>query len=73
MIYSSVKAKKHSSMGHLRHCVFLTVINSVAMSTLIDLFMFLYVPLDKFLNMEIMNCEDIQDVKTFGEYYLIAI
>jgi len=73
MIYSSVKAKKHSSMGHLRHCVFLTVINNVAMSTLIDLLMFLYVSLDKFLKMEILNCEDTQDVKTFGKYYLIAI
>ena len=43
------------------------------MSTLIDLFMFLYVPLDKFLKMEILNFEDIHDVKTFGEYYPIAI
>lgn len=47
--------------------------NNVAMSTLVDLFMFLYVPLDKFLKMEILNCEDIHDVKTFGEYYPIAI
>ena len=57
MIYSSIKAKKTLFYRtfkalHIFHCH-----NNVAMSTLIDLFMFLYVPLDKFLKMEILNCE----------------